>query len=71
MMGSLVDRGNQYIQLVKVLYCKLPTIDKQLPTFPHRVWRLNCQRECFTTEAPWPLQSVDSDVKPGADPAFM
>ena len=26
-----MDRGNQYIQLVKVLYCKLPTIVKQLP----------------------------------------
>ena len=39
-MSSFVARGNQYIQLVKVLYCKLPTISKQLPTFPHkvRVW---------------------------------
>ena len=26
-----MDRENQYIQLVKVLYCKLPTIVKQLP----------------------------------------
>ena len=34
-------RGNQYIQLVKVLYCKLLTIGKQLPTFPHRVKGLN------------------------------
>ena len=33
MMGSFVGRGNQYTQLVKVLYCKLPTIGKQLPTF--------------------------------------
>ena len=32
--GSFVGRGNQYIQLVKVLYCKLPTISKQLPTLP-------------------------------------
>ena len=39
--GCFVGRGNQYIQLVKVLYCKLPTIGKQLPTFPHRVWDLN------------------------------
>ena len=23
--GSFIDRGNQYIQLLKVLYCKLPT----------------------------------------------
>ena len=33
-MGSWNGRGNQYIQLVKVLYCKLPTNGKQLPTFP-------------------------------------
>ena len=32
--GSWKDRGNQYIQLVKVLYCKLPTNGKQLPVFP-------------------------------------
>ena len=31
--GSFMDRGNQYIQLVKVLYCKLPTNGKQLPAF--------------------------------------
>ena len=33
-MGSWQGRGNQYIQLVKVLYCKLPTSGKQLPAFP-------------------------------------
>ena len=33
-MGSWKGRGNQYIQLVKVLYCKLPTVYKQLPAFP-------------------------------------
>ena len=32
--GSWKGRGNQYIQLVKVLYCKLPTNNKQLPAFP-------------------------------------
>ena len=31
--GSWEGRGNQYIQLVKVLYCKLPSISKQLPAF--------------------------------------
>ena len=31
--GSFVGRGNQYIQLVKVLYCKLPTIGKQVPNY--------------------------------------
>ena len=34
MTGSFMGRGNQYTQLVKVLYHKLPTIGKQLPTFP-------------------------------------
>ena len=29
------------MQFVKVLYCKLQTIGKKLPTFPHRVWGLN------------------------------
>ena len=28
---SWKDRGNQYIQLLRVLYCKLPTNGKQLP----------------------------------------
>ena len=35
--GSFMGRGNQYIQLVKVLYCKLPTNRKQLPVFPLEV----------------------------------
>ena len=42
-MGSFVGRGNQQIQFVKVLYCKLPTIDKQLPTFLQKVQGLNQQ----------------------------
>ena len=40
-MGSFVCGGNKYIQLVKVLNCKLPSISKQLPTFPHKVRALN------------------------------
>ena len=32
--GSWNGRGNQYIQLVNVLYCKLLTNGKQLPAFP-------------------------------------
>ena len=39
--GSFVVTGNQYIQLVKVLYCKLLIISKQLPTFPHEDQGLN------------------------------
>ena len=38
-----MGRGNQYLQLVKALYCKLPTIGKQLPILPHKVLGLNCQ----------------------------
>ena len=41
MMGSLVGRENKYIQFIKFLYCKLPTIGKQLSTFPHKVRGLN------------------------------
>ena len=33
-MVSWKDRGNQYIQFVRVLYCKLLTKSKQLPVFP-------------------------------------
>ena len=35
MVSSQKNRGN--IQLVKVLYCKLLTISKQLPAFPYGV----------------------------------
>ena len=31
---SWKGRGNQYMQLAKALYCKLPTNGKQLPAFP-------------------------------------
>ena len=34
MMGSWKGRGNQYIQFIRVLYCKLLTNSKQLPAFP-------------------------------------
>ena len=43
MTGSFMGRGNQYVQLVKVLYCTLLTIGKQLPTFTHKIRGLNCQ----------------------------
>ena len=33
-MGSWKGRGKQYIQFVRVLYCKLLTNGKQLPAFP-------------------------------------
>ena len=44
-MGSWKGRGNQYIQLVRVLYCKLPTNGKQLPAFP---------LEAVPGTEPWP-----------------
>ena len=36
-MASCMGRANQYIQLVRVLYCKLPTNGKQLSAFPLEV----------------------------------
>ena len=36
-IGSWKGRGNQYIQLVRVLYCKLLTNSKHLPAFPLKV----------------------------------
>ena len=35
--GSWKGRGNQYIQLVKVLYFKVPTNGKELTAFPLEV----------------------------------
>ena len=32
--SSWKGTGNQYVQFVRVLYCKLPTNGKQLPAFP-------------------------------------
>ena len=45
MTGSWKGRGNQYIQFVGVLYCKLPTNGKQLPAFP---------LEAMPGTEPWP-----------------
>ena len=33
-MGSWKGRGNQYIQFVRVPYCKVPNNGKQIPAFP-------------------------------------
>ena len=51
--GSWKGRGNQYIQFIRVLYCKLPTNGKQLPAFPlEAVWESNPglrggRQECY------------------------
>ena len=48
-MSSFVGRGNQFIQLVKVLYCKLLTNGKKLPTFPHMVQGLDRRPQRWET----------------------
>ena len=58
--GSWKGRGNQYIEFVRVLYCKLPTNGKQLPAFPHKAltgiepWPQRWEARVVTTLPPWP-----------------
>ena len=66
MMGSWEGRGNQYIRLVKVLYCKLLTNGKQLPPFSLEV-RPGTETlisevggESVTTLPLWPLCSANN-----------
>ena len=60
--GSWKGRGNQYIQFVRVLYCKLPTNGKQLPAFPHEAvlgiepGLRGGRRECYHSATVAPLQ---------------
>ena len=60
--GSWKGRGNQYIQLVKVLYCKLPTNGKQLPAVPLEAvlgTEPRPQRwECYHSATVAPLQTL-------------
>ena len=51
--GSWKGRGNQYIQFVRVLYCKLPNNGKQLPAFP-----LQAILGTKPWSQRWPLQDV-------------
>ena len=58
-IGSFEGRENQYTQLVKVLYCKLLTIDKKLPPFPHKILGLRLLTvevggNRVTIAPPWP-----------------
>ena len=60
MTGSWKGRGKQYIQFVRVLYCKLPTNCKQLPAFTLEAMpRIEPQpqrwEESVTTLPLWPL----------------
>ena len=61
-MGNFMGRGNKYIQFVKVVYCKLPTIGKNLEAtnFPTYGLRFELQTskkrgECVTTVPLRPL----------------
>ena len=61
--GSGKGRGNQYIQLVKVLYCKLLTNGKQLPAFQQlfQTAASDVGGESVTTLPPWPpTENVDA-----------
>ena len=61
MTGSWKGRGNQYIQFVRVLYCKLLANGKQLPPFPLEAVpgteppASEVGGESVTTLPPWPL----------------
>ena len=62
--GSWKGRGNQYIQFVRVLYCKLTTNGKQLPAFPlagNRTPASEVGGKSVTTLPLWPPY-VDIDV---------
>ena len=60
MTGSWKGRGNQYIQFVRVLYCKLPTNGKQLSAFP---------LEAMPETNPWPQRwdVISTREKPPKD----
>ena len=70
-MGSWKDRGNQYIQLVKVLYCKLLTNASNYQLSHLRLgWEANPnlrggRRECYhsATVAPVSLNKIKVTIK--------
>ena len=72
MTGSWKGRGNQYIEFVRVLYCKLPTNGKQLPAFPlEPVLGSNPglrggRRECIRSHTPFHIQLFIHSIKGGA-----
>ena len=63
-MGSWKGRGNQHIEFVRVLYCKLPTNGKQLPAFPLEPVRESNpglrggRRECYHSATVAPICDV-------------
>ena len=59
--GSFEGRGNQYMQLVKVLYSNLTIINKQLQTLPQKSLgfeplTLEVGGECVTVVPAWPRE---------------
>ena len=64
MTGSWKGRRNQYIQWVKVLYCKLPTNGKQLPAFPLDSGPGTEHRQATTS---FPTYGHDGDRTPAAE----
>ena len=67
--GSVLwGEENQYIQLVKVLCCKLPTIRKKLPTFPLKVRGVTAdlrggRQVCYHCTPPPPHPDLDHVLK--------
>ena len=59
-----MGKGSQYIQLVKVLYCKLPTIGNHLPTLPMgsgcELHTLEFGGKCVTIAPPLPFPLVST-----------
>ena len=63
-MGSWEGRGNQYIQLVKLLYCKLPINGKQLPAFLLQVGLGTKHRSTRLEARVLPLCHCDPQLQP-------
>ena len=67
-MGSWKGRGNQYIQFVSIVYCKLLTNGKQLPASHlrpcgDRTPASEVGGESVKTLPPWPLQEFLKTIK--------
>ena len=65
-MGSFMGKGNQYIELVKIVYCKLPTNGKQLPAFLGQGTKPPISEvggESATTGPPCPLSILNPNIQ--------
>ena len=69
-MGSWKGRGNQYMQFVRVLYCKRSTNGKKLPDFPLEAvpgmepGLRGGMQECYHSATVAPIYGVESNLKP-------